>query len=579
MVDSLKAVLIGALESSSLGAEYSRVAKALVRQLVADLPNDFSHRLAEDPAFLRALGVSGTRTFRIGPHTVPADAFWTLAAEVVRSAADRTITADGVELILKVDQQSAVSQLIVENTPAQKQYLLLANELGMLADSVAAREATLRTLAPWFDLPRADADSSVARIAVIESPGDRVMEVAKLKRVSAEAHYRDLERKVSQHESVDSSDFLLEDVEALTRHLRLSFAPGAFTTRLDEAASVLLEEVGLHDAIVRLAGVPSPLPRSIHVAVEALSSDARRGLLGSLSRSLNVSPIGSAHLARLCALAGQERPGYGRHVRRWARRGVLRSLETRVEAWREVLRVCANELAHVEAFRELPVDVRLCLVWTHGNRIFRILANANANEEWIRDKFGGWSSRLPAEIAFADAAYLAEASHPQHVDLLPFALSAVGYVLGGGDVDDALRAELSQFIDSQPARLLALFQQPGLRADSLDSILHSSRLPSRLALLTAPLAERVSPITLMSQVTAALDAIGSGQVKEPWLGTWGDRQRSGSPTRVRRSCSPGPILDGSGCHLSTGKRHSHNCGSVCVAAGAAAWRRCGVART
>src|SRR5262249_1570192 len=129
----------------------------------------------------------------------------------------------------------------------------------------------------------------------------------------------------------------------------------------------------------------------------------------------------------------------------------------------------------------------------------------------------GWSSRLPAEIAFADAAYLAEASHPQHVDLLPFALAAVGYVLDGGNVDDALRAELSQFIEGEPARLVALFQQPGWRADSLDSILQPSRAPSRLGLMTAPLAERVSPATLMSQVSAALDAIASGQVKEPWL--------------------------------------------------------------
>jgi tetratricopeptide (TPR) repeat protein len=517
VVDSLRSVLMGALESSPLGAEHSRVAKALVRQLVADLPEDLSSRLAEDPVFLAALDVSRTRLFRIGPHQVNADAFWKLAVEVVRSGSDDTMTANGRELVIKLDQQSTPAQLIVQDTPARKQYLLLANELGILADSVAAREATLRTLAPSFDLPRTAADANVARIALIKSPGDRVMEVARLKRASSEHHYRELERKVSQHESVDASDFLLEDVEALTRHLRMSSGADAFTTKLDEAASVLLDEVGLRDAIIRLAGVPSPLPSRIHETVQALSSDARRELLGSLSRSLAASPIGSAHLARICALAGAERPSYARYVRRWVRRTVHRSLDIHTEAWREVLRVCASELGHVEAFRQLPVDVRLCLVWAHGDRIFRILANANANEEWIRDKFGGWSSRLPAEIAFADAAYLAEASHPQHVDLLSFALAAIAYVLGENNVDDALRVEVSRFIESEPARLLALLQQPGLRTDSLESILCTRALPARLALLTPPLAERVGPTTLMSQVAAALDATASGQTKEPWL--------------------------------------------------------------
>src|SRR5262245_10630043 len=59
-------------------------------------------------------------------------------------------------------------------------------------------------------------------------------------------------------------------------------------------------------------------------------------------------------------------------------RGIFGALDVRPQAWREVLRVCANELAHVEAFRRLPAEVRLALVWAHGDRVFRILANARA---------------------------------------------------------------------------------------------------------------------------------------------------------------------------------------------------------
>src|SRR5690606_14557072 len=108
--------------------------------------------------------------------------------------------------------------------------------------------------------------------------------------------------------------------------------------RLDEAAAALLNDVGLRETIVRLAGVPCPLPERIDQAVGALPGDERRTLLRDLSRTLGRSPIASAHVAHLCERAGVERPSYERCVRRWARRAVLGALDIRPQAWREVLR-------------------------------------------------------------------------------------------------------------------------------------------------------------------------------------------------------------------------------------------------
>lgn len=516
VVDFLKDLLLGVLKPS-LRRKYARVAKALVRQLVADLPDELSARLADDPAFLKALDVPGVRQLRIGAHHVNAEMFWQTAAEVARTGIETTFNANGHQLLLKRSQQVAGGQLVVEDAVARHHYLLLTGELDILGDTVAAREATLRRLAPLFDRDQADTDAEVARVALLDSAAERVMEVARLRSASAESHYRELQDKVSRHDAVDGSDFVFEDVEALIRHLRLETVGGAFRDRLDGAAAALLRDLGLRETIVRLAGVPCPLPERIERAVAALPGEARRTLLGDLSRTLGGSPIASAHVAHLCERAGAERPVYGRYLRRWARRAVLGALDVRHQAWREVLRVCANELAHIEAFRRLPADARLAVVWAHGDRVFRILVNARASEEWIRNQFGHWSDRLPAEVAFADTAYLAESCHPRNLDLLPFSLDAAAYALAGTEADAAFRLELSQWIEAEPARLLALLQQAGWRPDSVGSLLASGAAPPRLGLITPDLAGRVNPATLLSQVEAALAAIPTGELKHAWV--------------------------------------------------------------
>ncbi|WP_291984084.1 hypothetical protein [Luteitalea sp.] len=516
VIELLKESLLSVLEPS-LRRKHARLAKLMLRQLVADLPEEMSARLADDPGFLKALDVEGIRQFRIGPHYIKADSFWRTAAEVARTGEQAAFDANGHQLLVKRDQHVAGGQLVVADASDGLQYLILSGELDILGDTVAAREAMLRRLTPLFDRDKADTDTEVARVALLDSAAERVMEVARLRRTSAASHYLELENTVSRHEAVDRDDFVLEDVEALTRHLRLKAVGGAFSDRLKDAAAALLDEVGLRETIVRLSGLPCPLPDSIERAVADLSSDGRRAFLGDLSKTLGTSPIASAHVAHLCERAGTERPVYRRYVRRWAKRASLAALDLRSEAWRKVLRVIANELAYVEAFRRLPTDERLTVVWTHGDRVFRILVNAHASEEWIRDSFGSWSDRLPAEVAFTDAAYLAECCHPRHLDLLSFSLDVAAYALGDAGGDATFRAQLSQWVEAEPARLLALRQQAGWRPDSMSSLLGSCATPARQRLLTSDLAERVSPPTLLSQVEAALAALANGDMTHPWV--------------------------------------------------------------
>jgi hypothetical protein len=161
--------------------------------------------------------------------------------------------------------------------------------------------------------------------------------------------------------------------------------------------------------------------------------------------------------------------------------------------------------------------VRLAVVWAHGDRIFRILVNARASEEWIRNSFGQWSDRLPAEVAFTDTTYLAESCHPRNLDLIPFSLDVAAYAFGSTQVPDTLRSGLSQWIEAEPERLLALLQQAGWRPDSVGSLLAGSEAPARSGLMTLELAGRVNPATLMAQVEAAIAAIPTGELKQAWV--------------------------------------------------------------
>ena len=108
-----------------------------------------------------------------------------------------------------------------------------------------------------------------------------------------------------------------------------------------------------------------------------------------------------------------------------------------------------------------------------------------------------------------------------------------------GRADDYLRRELSQFVEAEPSRMLALLQRPGLRPDSLDSIMSPSRTPIALGLLEPSLNERLAATTPVAQVGAALDAIVAGEANPGWLVLRRRCQRPGTASGVYRPCSPG----------------------------------------
>jgi hypothetical protein len=520
-LDAFKQLMSQSVDTATTHREHRRLAAAIIRALVTDLPDDLGTLLAQDGEFLTRLGLSRNPVMRIGPHRLNPDELWNVGAEVLRTCGTALIKAGEHDLVIKLVQDSAQGdQLVVEDQPARMQYIVLADVLGILSDSVSERESALRSISRFFDLPRAANEEAVARIAALGDPAARVMEIAKLRGRSATTDYAELERKLTRHEAVGESDFMVEDVTVILRHLRLSSDSGEpLAQRLARGAATLVVEVGLEEATIRLAGLPISLPTPILAAIDALSSDERRLLLKRLIRALGASPLGNANLMRLFVRYASDRSSYARYAPASARAHLARVGEPCIEAWLEVLRLYGNDLCHLEAFRRLPTDVRLCVVWAHGDRVFRIIAKAGASMEWVRDHFGHWSSKLPAEVAFTDREYATDVCNPRRLNETAFTLSGVAYAFGfGADVTDQISSIVDQFVESDPSKLIAVMRDIGLAPDALSSILRHEGHTAALLAFSSELKERFAPATLMPQVVAAIDRIQSGEAE---LTEWG----------------------------------------------------------
>jgi hypothetical protein len=178
----------------------------------------------------------------------------------------------------------------------------------------------------------------------------------------------------------------------------------------------------------------------------------------------------------------------------------------------EILKSSANNLLYLESFRNLPFDVRLCIAWSHGDRLFRILVNAGVDLTWISEHFGSANHRMPAEIAFAENAYIEDVAYPRRITSLGFALASAGYASKDGIVlDDASKNIIGQYFENDPARVINIVADLTLASDSLGSIMCHGGRPAWLSVLPNEMQNTFSPQQVRARVTHAIEGILSGQ--------------------------------------------------------------------
>src|SRR5207237_451831 len=149
----------------------------------------------------------------------------------------------------------------------------------------------------------------------------------------------------------------------------------------------LIREVGLVATMSRFGGLPIDLTDTYAEALALMPAKQRRRAMRAIRHMLMGSPVGVVHIARLWnRVSPSDRLGL-KVRKRLAEVCATEDALKMFDAWLAVLRWTDEQFGFNHAAREFATDIRLALVWTHADRVFRILLARGLEAEWIRAAF------------------------------------------------------------------------------------------------------------------------------------------------------------------------------------------------
>lgn len=393
------------------------------------------------------------------------------------------------------------------------------DEFAFLSESLTEREASAKRLMHWFDVPRERREELVARIVGGQDPGTRIELALEARGMSGEALYRRVFESLKVGETFNPTDAMPSGSAVLIDHLRLDLSD-APSSRWARSAQRLLLDVGIVEAVTRLGGLPVPLSDAVVESLSALPPRDRRRALRAIRKILLASPVGLVQLAQL----------WGRlpHVARHA--GHVCNRLTRVlcdenrrpvfDAWLATLQWIDEQCGFDESFRTLPTEIRLGLVWTHGDRLFRLLLSRGLPPNWIQGAFERTDYALPAHLIFPDAAFTEDIAAPRRLRAESFILAGLALIHGHQRATagmESLASVIEQMNDEDRARVLgAMLTDTSSTTDLLGSWLANT--PDRLELFPTELREHFGPEAVVARLHDALAGIAAKvDEKRNWL--------------------------------------------------------------
>jgi len=493
---------------------------ALLKGWLEDLPDPIRDVFGRDSAFCTRLGVTFFAMVQIGAHRVAAEQFWDAAVRALRTNSTVQVRTDSGHLDVTMVSSSGESYLVVEDRSVMQRFELRDVPIGLLSDSITERSNAAKSIEGQFDLRRNAAQDAVAKLAQIENTNERMEELFALRRRSLQLVYTALFAKLRAQEGIANSDFLPDDATLATQHLRIDqVADGdvPFSAKLEAAGSALLEDVGVTQALIRLLGLPVPLPSSVLAHLEGLSPTERGQTFRSLIRQSCGSPIAAAHLLRLLGAFASDRPSYSRY-----RRLKLRKLDRMFDevpggGWLEVLKYFAREFWYVNAFRSLEKDIRLAVVWSHADRVFRVMAQAGVDLGWIKTRFSQMSWKLTPEFVSGEEGYVTDIANPDRLQEWPLTLALIAYASEYGlHLESEIKTALSQRCLSESGKLTPLFRDLSLSPNAMASMLCPAQ-DSWIDILEPQLVASVSAFQSIPNLRTLIGTIDPEDGNDGWL--------------------------------------------------------------
>ena len=129
-IDAFKGHITSAIDASGSAKKHRRLAVALIRELLVDLPDQFRMTLAEDGDFLGRLGISLMPAMPLGRHEINPQELWNAAARILTTKEPTLIDAKGGKLKILLLEQRGQQQIVVEDTAARMRYIVPADTVG-----------------------------------------------------------------------------------------------------------------------------------------------------------------------------------------------------------------------------------------------------------------------------------------------------------------------------------------------------------------------------------------------------------------------------------------------------------------
>lgn len=423
-------VALSLLESEPMSTLGGAATVRALQELHGDLPPTIRNELGKEAEFMARIGLVTVQGVVVAGRSFERQDYWRAAAEAVngRAVSVAALEADTV-VVFRPHVLNSRPCFAFEDRNTGQLWVFGGEEVELLLDSPEAREAALRRVPHWFDLPKDEFEHEVARIASLDDPILRVFEAKRWRDTSAGAFYRGLTDDLRRHDEIDLRRLLPPDGPALVRYYRLSDNVDArFSERWHAAAVRLLEDEGLATALWRCFGIPVPLPSVLVDALLSLPATEQRAVLRELLHQAP-TPIGRIHLASLLGRMGGRNPAYWR-LARWLLKSLVNSSgREALDAFTATLIWSGEAFSRWAAARAWPADVGLAAVWGHAHELFSALVAADASLSWVREVFGERALRVGPEWFQRDPAYWRDIAHPRRVSPEAILLGGFAYAL------------------------------------------------------------------------------------------------------------------------------------------------------
>ena len=214
----------------------------------------------------------------------------------------------------------------------------------------------------------------------------------------------------------------------------------------------LVEQEGVEEAIIRLAGFPTPLPLVIIDNLSNLPAGERLSLLLRLARAPH-SPISQVHFLRLVHAFRDEAPTYRRLARLTSKALLSAQGKQAFELFRTFLGWVSSEAAFWPGISDRSAASRLALVWAHAHRLYALLLPKNANPTAFGTFFAG-QRRLSEELFARSSEYYADVAHPHQLLHVNFVLCGLSY---------AFNQRAPSYLNKALQNFLAPEKNPGIK--------------------------------------------------------------------------------------------------------------------